>query len=283
MTEQTISPAGTRFVAAREAVVLHAYPDATGTWTIGAGHTAAAGPPVPVAGMTITEADAYALLATDFARVYEPKLRSLAKVALAQYEFDALDSFIYNVGGGNLAGSTLLAKLNAGDKAGAAEHFGDWVRSKGVVLPGLVTRRAAERTIFLTGQYPDDAPAPHETAAAMTEQHMIAKGAKGADVVTLQKQLAAAGYAVKPDGDFGNATDNAVREFQSARGLPVDGVVGLKTWMALDKAETAAVAPKPVVAKPTPLAPAVSVRLHNLPAAAPSLWARLKAAFTGKA
>src|SRR5690606_6833672 len=72
----------------------------------------------------------------------------LVKVPLKQHQFDALVSFAYNAGIGNLRSSTLLRKLNARDFAGAALEFHRWNRSNGKVLPGLVRRRAAEALLF---------------------------------------------------------------------------------------------------------------------------------------
>ena len=62
-----------------EATILHTYPDATGTPTIGTGHTAAAGPPVPTPGMTITATQADATLAVDLAKVYDPAVNRRVK------------------------------------------------------------------------------------------------------------------------------------------------------------------------------------------------------------
>lgn len=69
---------------------------------------------------------------------------------LTQHQFDALVDFTFNVGAGNFASSTLLKLVNAGDMAGAAAQFGRWVFAKGVQLPGLVKRRAAEAAWFTT-------------------------------------------------------------------------------------------------------------------------------------
>ncbi|WP_020160542.1 lysozyme [Methylobacter marinus] len=79
-------------------------------------------------------------------------LRSVTPVALSQHQFDALVSFIFNVGQGNYATSTLRKKLHAGDYTGAAAEFDRWiygtVNGKKQKLNGLITRRATERALF---------------------------------------------------------------------------------------------------------------------------------------
>jgi lysozyme len=79
-------------------------------------------------------------------------LRSVTPVALTQNQFDALGSFIFNVGQGNYSTSTLRKKLHAGDYDGAAAQFDRWiygtVDGEKVVLPGLVARRKVERALF---------------------------------------------------------------------------------------------------------------------------------------
>jgi hypothetical protein len=72
------------------------------------------------------------------------------KVGLTQNQFDALVSLIYNIGTGGFSSSTLLQMINASNFAGAADQFSRFVYSGGVVLQGLVTRRAAERALFMT-------------------------------------------------------------------------------------------------------------------------------------
>ena len=158
------SPAGRAFIGRHEGLRLSAYRDAAGIWTIGYGHTAAAGPPVPVAGMTITAAEADAILGRDLAR-FEAAVTRLVTVALSQSEFDALVSFTFNVGEGALGRSTLLKKLNAGDRAGAAAEFGRWNKAGGRVLAGLTRRRAEERAMFSGGG---------ATGGALTEPTAVA-------------------------------------------------------------------------------------------------------------
>lgn len=73
----------------------------------------------------------------------------LVKVPLEDHTKAALISFVYNVGEGNFARSTLLRKLNAGDYTGACNELPRWVYSKGTKLRGLVRRREAERQLCL--------------------------------------------------------------------------------------------------------------------------------------
>jgi lysozyme len=79
---------------------------------------------------------------------FEDAVRRLVKVELEPWQFDALVSFTYNCGEGNLQKSTLLKKVNAGDFEGAALEFQKWNKGGGKVLPGLVRRRASEALLF---------------------------------------------------------------------------------------------------------------------------------------
>lgn len=69
-------------------------------------------------------------------------------VKLSQGQYDALVSFVFNLGETRFRKSTMLRKLNAGDCFGAAREFDRWVYAGGKRLRGLVTRRAAERSMF---------------------------------------------------------------------------------------------------------------------------------------
>jgi lysozyme len=120
------------------------YLDAVGVPTIGYGHT---GPDV-TPNLVITQAQAEALLQSDL-RGAENAVSAAVTVALNDNQFAVLVSFVYNLGAGTLNSSTLLALLNGGDYNGAAQQFTRFVYAGGEILQGLVTRRNAERALFL--------------------------------------------------------------------------------------------------------------------------------------
>ncbi len=108
-------------------------------------------------GMRWTEAEAEAGLRREIAK-FEAGVLRLATVEINQNEFDALVSFSYNVGLGALEKSSVLKRLNAGDRTGAAQAFRLWNKGGGKVLPGLVSRRAREAALFLKPASAPDAP-----------------------------------------------------------------------------------------------------------------------------
>lgn len=95
------------------------------------------------------EIDAEKLLADDLIP-REQEVSKAVVVQLTQHQFDALISFDYNLGIGNLKSSTLLKKVNANLIQDAANEFLKWNKCKGKVLKGLTLRREAERTLFLS-------------------------------------------------------------------------------------------------------------------------------------
>lgn len=101
-------------------------------------------------GMKITQAQAEKFLQEDLQR-FEDAINSLVKVNISESQFDALVSLIYNIGIGSFKTSTLLKKINLGNFKEAADQFDRWVFANKVKLPGLVTRRAAEKKLFLKG------------------------------------------------------------------------------------------------------------------------------------
>ena len=132
------SPKGIALIKEFEGLRLKAYLCPSGLWTIGYGHTAGVKP-----GMVISEAQAEEYLKADLI-TFENYLNGLG-LAINQNQFDALVSFIYNVGTGNFSSSTLLRKVRANPQDNSImDEFLRWVYSKGRVLPGLQRRRLAE-------------------------------------------------------------------------------------------------------------------------------------------
>jgi lysozyme len=99
-------------------------------------------------GMVWTVDEAELALSRELA-TFEAAVTRLVTVDINQNEFDALVALSYNVGTGALASSTVLRKLNAGDRMEAAEAFKLFIKAGGGVVPGLVSRRNSEAGLFL--------------------------------------------------------------------------------------------------------------------------------------
>ena len=123
------------------------YLDSAGVLTIGYGHTNASGRDPFSATSAWSEPLAFAVLQRD-ADAAAADVRRVVKVDLSQGEFDALTSFVFNLGVGRLASSTLLRKLNAGDYAGAQAEFPRWTFAGSQQLAGLIARRNVEQSFF---------------------------------------------------------------------------------------------------------------------------------------
>lgn len=108
-------------------------------------------------GMRWTEAEATEGLRREIAK-HEAAVNRLVTVDINQNERDALISFSYNCGIGALSTSTILRRLNRGDRAGAAAAFALWNKGGGRVLKGLVARRSREAALFLKPVAAPDAP-----------------------------------------------------------------------------------------------------------------------------
>jgi len=121
---------------------LTPYKDGAGVWSNGWGNTFNVHPDV-----TITMDQAIADLKTNLASA-EATVKNDVKVELTQGEYNSLVDFVFNLGSGNFAGSTLLKKINAGDYAGAALEFPKWDHCAGEVSQGLLNRRLAEQAEF---------------------------------------------------------------------------------------------------------------------------------------
>ncbi|MBI5426973.1 MAG: lysozyme [Nitrospinae bacterium] len=107
--------------------------------------------------MEFSKDEALRLLAQDI-RIAETAAQRKVKVDLAQHQFDALTSFVFNIGGGKFGKSTLLRLLNRGEYNRAANQFLVWNKvevEKGVWITsdGLTKRRRIEREVFLHGNH----------------------------------------------------------------------------------------------------------------------------------
>jgi lysozyme len=138
------SPKGIALIKDFEGLRLGAYLCSAGVLTIGYGHTGGV-----KEGDLITEQKAEQLLQDDLKKFENGVLR-LVRVPLTQNQFDALVSFAFNLGVGNLGKSTLLKMLNDRDYKGAAGQFIRWNKAAGKELAGLTRRRLAESALFLS-------------------------------------------------------------------------------------------------------------------------------------
>lgn len=142
----TLSAAGLFATATREGgFIRSAYLDPVGIPTICAGHTATAR-----IGQAVSTRTCERLLKEDTAEA-QAAVQRLVKVPITQRQYDELVDFTFNVGQGNLATSTLLKKVNAGDCWGAGSEFPKWRYAKGQELNGLLIRRNKNREGWESG------------------------------------------------------------------------------------------------------------------------------------
>lgn len=142
-----VSDEGFELIKHFEGCELKAYKCAAGVWTIGYGHT-----------KDVQENDVWSKEKSDFMlfreleEEYEQHINSLVQVPINQCQFDALCSWVYNLGPANLKSSTLLKKLNAGEYEDIPHQIKRWnkatVDGKRKVLAGLTRRREAEALMF---------------------------------------------------------------------------------------------------------------------------------------
>ncbi len=139
------------FVAKFEGFRVDAYQDSVGVWTVGFGNTFNPLTKEKVKkGDKISKNTAKSWLDTELA-VVKSQVMSVVKVLINANQLNALTSFTYNVGIGNLKKSTLLKLLNAGaPKEQVAREFIKWNKAGGQVLKGLTIRRQAEADLFLS-------------------------------------------------------------------------------------------------------------------------------------
>lgn len=245
-------PKGLALIKKFESLVLTAYKDAVGIWTIGYGHTAAAGSPKPVAGMKITEREANAILARDLVK-YEQAVEARLERVPNQNQFDAMVSLCFNIGPTAFAKSSVARFFDAGNDTKAAASFMAWNKAKGKVLKGLTRRRQAEADLFraknalgaspvalLSPEVPEPAPAREASPDAPNASGEAVTPASPPDrIKALQKALNERNYdAGKEDGSWGSLTRAAVLACQGNNGLPLnaeaidlDDVLAAPAWV----------------------------------------------------
>ena len=143
--------AGLELIKRFEGFRADAYRCPAGVWTIGYGHTSAAGGPAVARGLRWSRDKADEVLALDVAK-FEAGVAARLTRKLTAPQFSALVSFAYNVGLGAFGKSSVLRAINGGDFAAVPRRLQLWNKAGGRVLPGLVKRRAAEALLWARRQ-----------------------------------------------------------------------------------------------------------------------------------
>ena len=217
MANRKIGQAGLALIKQFEGCRLAAYQCSAGVWTIGYGHTAGVHK-----GMKIMQAQADAFLKQDIAK-FEKYINNPSYVQftdkLNQNQFDALVSFAFNLGQGNV--KKLCVGRNINQIPSAMQQY---CKAAGKTLPGLQRRRKAEAALYnkkvenCTGTI----------AVKESEDYnmnTIKKGSKGNTVKVWQIIIGAT-----PDGIFGSGTESVTKTWQKNHGLAADGIVGKNSW-----------------------------------------------------
>ena len=234
------SALGLAFIEHHEGVVLKAYRDTVGVWTIGAGLTAASGVVSPKAGMQISREEATRLMLLALDRNYEPAVE-LSMLRAQQHEFDAGVSFHWNCGA--IRTATWVRYWR--EKRAAFDiraKLALWNKGQGKVLPGLVRRRTEEADILLEARYPAVIVAATLTSGAPAASEIAPAGPILArwmlPLSTTEKSAAikafrTLGYDAGPYLDV--VSDAAVKAFQKDHGLTIDGKIGRATLSTLQR------------------------------------------------
>ena len=137
-----ISQEGISLIKKFEGCEYNAYKCAADVLTIGYGHTKGV-----KEGDLITQQEAENLLAEDL-KEFENYINDMVTVPLNQNQFDALVSWVFNLGPANLKASTMLKVINIGNYENVPEQIKRWNKAGGKVLDGLIRRREAESLMF---------------------------------------------------------------------------------------------------------------------------------------
>lgn len=221
MANRRIGQAGLALIKQFEGCRLIAYQCSAGVWTIGYGHTAGV-----YKGMKITQAQADAFLKQDIAK-FEKYINNPSYVPftdkLNQNQFDALVSFAFNLGQGNVKKLCTGRVMNQIPSA-----MQQYCKAAGKTLPGLQRRRKAEAALY--NKKVESCTGATTTTVKESEDYSmntIKKGSKGNAVKVWQIIIGAT-----PDGSFGSGTESMTKTWQRNHGLTADGIVGKNSWKA---------------------------------------------------
>jgi lysozyme len=225
-----INVAGLALIKAHEGRRLEAYKDPVGIWTIGYGHTSAAGAPKVSPGMKITEAEAERILRNDLAK-FERAVADAVSVPLNDNQFSALVSFCFNVGPGGFRRSSVLRCVNDRQFDLVPGRLALWNKGGGKVLRGLVRRRMEEGELFMAPVAPQEPAQPQEPVLA----GMVPMGAKPAPEPDVKPERPKSRWQ-KITGAIGVAVGTGVAWFHEnieiviGLGVVAAVVVGVVIW-----------------------------------------------------
>ena len=221
MANRRIGQAGLALIKQFEGCRLIAYQCSAGVWTIGYGHTVGV-----YKGMKITQKKAEAYLLQDVAK-FEKYINNPSYVPftaqLNQNQFDALVSFAFNLGQGNVKKLCTGRVMNQIPSA-----MQQYCKAAGKTLPGLQRRRKAEAALY--NKKVESCTGVTITTVKESEDYSmntIKKGSKGKSVKVWQIII-----GTTADGNFGSGTENMTKTWQKNHGLTVDGIVGKMSWKA---------------------------------------------------
>ena len=219
MANRRIGQAGLALIKQFEGCRLIAYQCSAGVWTIGYGHTAGV-----YKGMKITQAQADAFLKQDIAK-FEKYINNPSYVPftdkLNQNQFDALVSFAFNLGQGNVKKLCTGRVMNQIPSA-----MQQYCKAAGKTLPGLQRRRKAEAALY--NKKVESCTGATTTTVKESEDYSmntIKKGSKGNAVKVWQIII-----GTTADGNFGGGTESMTKTWQKNHGLTADGIVGKNSW-----------------------------------------------------
>lgn len=221
MANRRIGQAGLALIKQFEGCRLIAYQCSAGVWTIGYGHTVGV-----YKGMKITQKKAEAYLLQDVAKL-EKYINNPSYVPftaqLNQNQFDALVSFAFNLGQGNV--KKLCTGRTMNQIPSAMQRY---CRAAGKTLPGLQRRRKAEAALY-NKRVKSCTGVTTTTVKEMEDYNMntIKKGSKGNAVKVWQIII-----GTTADGNFGSGTESMTKTWQKNHGLTADGIVGKNSWKA---------------------------------------------------